>query len=226
MTAITELDNHPSIILVVDDDPSSIGVIVTYLKERGFQVVISRDGETGLQRAEYARPDLILLDITMPGIDGFETCRRLKANEHARDIPVIFMTALADTVDKIKGFEAGGADYITKPYQKEEVLVRVETHLNLRMLQKTLEDKNARLEDKNTQLQKALADVKTLSGLLPICSSCKKIRDDKGYWNQIEVYIQEHSDAFFSHGLCEPCVEKLYGNEDWYKEMRKKKNKT
>ncbi|MCP4152022.1 MAG: response regulator [bacterium] len=226
MTAITKHDNHPSIILVVDDDPPSIGVIVTHLKERGFKDVISRDGESGLKRAEYAHPDLILLDITMPGIDGLETCRRLKANEHTKDIPVVFMTALADTVDKIRGFEAGGADYITKPFQKEEVMVRVETHLSLRMLQKTLEDKNARLEEKNTQLEKALADVKTLSGLLPICSSCKNIRDDKGYWNRIEVYIEDRSDALFSHGLCEPCVEKLYGNEDWYKKKRKANKKT
>ncbi|MDM8544156.1 response regulator [Desulfococcaceae bacterium HSG7] len=225
MTAITEQDNRSSIILVVDDDPPSIGVIVTYLKDRGFQVVISQDGESGLKRAVYVRPDLILLDVTMPGIDGFETCRRLKTNENTKNIPVIFITALSDTVNKLNGFEAGGADYITKPFQKEEVLARVETNLSLRILQKTLEDKNARLEEKNTQLEKALADVKTLSGLLPICSNCKKIRDDKGYWNQIEVYIQEHSDAFFSHGLCKPCVEKLYGNEDWYKKKFRKTNK-
>jgi len=101
------------------------------------------------------------------------------------------------------------------------VLARVETHLSLRMLHKALEEQKARLEEKNIQLEEALADVKTLSGLLPICSNCKKIRDDKGYWNQIEVYIENHSDAFFSHGLCEPCVEELYGNEDWYKKKRK-----
>ncbi len=155
MTTITEQDNSSSIILVVDDDPSSLGVIVEYLKGHGFQIVISQDGESGLKRAEYARPDLILLDVTMPGIDGFETCRRLKANEHTREIPVIFLTALSDTVDKIKGFEAGGVDYITKPFQEAEVIVRIETHLRLRRMQERLESQNDRLRREITLREQA-----------------------------------------------------------------------
>ena len=145
MNVIAEPDDRASIILVVDDDPSGMGVIVTHLKEHGFQVVISRDGESGLKRAEYARPDLILLDVTMPGIDGFETCRRLKANEHTKDIPVIFLTALSDTVDKVRGFKVGGADYITKPFHVEEALSRIETHLSLRKTQQRLQEANDRL---------------------------------------------------------------------------------
>jgi len=107
--------------------------------------IIARDGETGLERAKFSRPDLILLDVLMPGMNGFETCRRLKADEATRDIPVLFMTVLSETSDKLKGFEAGGVDYVTKPIQEEEVLARVTAHLDLRNLQKRLEEKNAEL---------------------------------------------------------------------------------
>jgi len=100
------------------------------------------------------------------------------------------------------------------------VLARVETHLTLRTLQKAVDEKNARLEEKNRQLEEALANVRTLRGLLPICANCKKIRDGKGYWKQTEEYIEAHSDARFSHGICEECSEKLYGNQEWYRKKR------
>jgi signal transduction histidine kinase len=126
-------------ILVVDDNPTNLGVVTSYLKAQGFGVLIARDGKSGIARARYARPDLILLDVLMPGIDGFEMCRRLKMDEQTRGIPVIFMTALTATEDKIKGFRAGAVDYITKPLQEQEVLARVETHLRLRELNEYLE---------------------------------------------------------------------------------------
>ncbi|MCP4344317.1 MAG: response regulator [Desulfobacterales bacterium] len=159
MTAIAEQGNRPSRILVVDDDPDSLGVIVEYLKGRGFEVVISQDGESGLKRAEYALPDIILLDVTMHGIDGFETCRRLKANEHTKGIPVIFLSALSDTVDKVNGFEAGGVDYITKPFQVEEALARVATHLSLQKVRRRLQKTNERLRreiDERREAEEAL----------------------------------------------------------------------
>jgi len=155
MTEIAEFDKHFPTILVVDDDPDGLGLMADLLKMHGFRVVISRDGESGLKRAGYARPDLILLDVTMPGIDGFETCLRLKAKEHTRDIPVIFLTALSDTVDKIKGFEAGGVDYITKPFREAEVMVRIETHLRLREMQKQLKTQNERLRQEITLREQA-----------------------------------------------------------------------
>jgi two-component system, NtrC family, sensor kinase len=107
-------------ILVVDDNPTNLGVIVNYLEDCGFRLLVARDGETGLKSAQNAKPDLILLDVMMPGINGFETCRRLKEDETIADIPVIFMTALAETEDKIRGFQVGGVDYVTKPIQQEE----------------------------------------------------------------------------------------------------------
>ncbi len=133
--------NKPvSTILVVDDDPAGMGVIVEFLQTRDFRVAVSRDGESGLKRADYLRPDLILLDVNMPGIDGFETCRRLKKNKHTHDIPVIFLTAFSDTVNKVKGFEVGGVDYITKPFQVEEAFARIETQMNMRKLQRRLQE--------------------------------------------------------------------------------------
>ncbi len=139
------------------------------LKGKGYITRQVRNGKMVMPSVLSDAPDLILLDIMMPEPDGYKVCELLKAEEKTRDIPVIFISALYETVDKVRAFSIGGVDYITKPFQEEEVLARVETHLSLRMLQKALEEQKARLEDKNTKLEKALADVKTLSGLLPIC---------------------------------------------------------
>lgn len=133
-------------ILIVDDMPVNLGVVVDYLESYGFGIRIARNGETAIKRVRYAPPDLILLDILMPGIDGFETCRRLKALKAGKDIPIIFMTSLADVEDKVKGFEAGAVDYVTKPLNQEEVLARVKTHLRLRNLTLSLREKNKLLE--------------------------------------------------------------------------------
>jgi len=198
-------------ILVVDDSPDNLNVLTHMLSEQDYQVRPAISGELALKAVQKSPPDLILLDIMMaPGMDGYEVCQQLKAHEQSRGIPVIFMSALHDTINKIKAFEVGGVDYITKPFQIEEVLARVHTHLVLRNLQK-------HLEEKNTQLEEALANVKRLRGLLPICASCKKIRDDQGYWKQIEVYIENHSEALFSHGVCPECADKLYAGQPWYK---------
>ena len=134
------------IILIVDDNPTNIQVLSDLLKEYGFKVLVAKDGESCLQRLEKVRPDLILLDVLMPGIDGFETCRRLKASPGTKEIPVIFMTALADPVDKLKGLTIGAVDYITKPLQHEEAIARVNIHLQLRNLNKRLEEQNATLQ--------------------------------------------------------------------------------
>jgi diguanylate cyclase (GGDEF)-like protein/PAS domain S-box-containing protein len=142
----TEPDFMPTTILLVDDSPVNLGVIVESLEAHGYEVLVAVDGEEALQRVELARPDLVLLDVMMPGIDGFEVCRRLKEREHTRDIPVIFMTSLSGIDDKVKGLEAGAVDYVTKPLQVNEVRARVETHLKLRLLQSRLEAKNAKLK--------------------------------------------------------------------------------
>ena len=143
-----------STILIVDDIPANVGLLVDYLEDNGFRVVVAQDGVEGLKRAEFARPDLILLDVMMPGMDGFETCRRLKADDKTRDIPVIFMTALTEAGEKVNAFGVGAVDYVTKPFQIEEVLARVKTHLSLRDMRLQLEKQNAQLQQEvNVRLQ-------------------------------------------------------------------------
>ncbi len=132
-------------ILIVDDTPANVGVLVDYLEDHDFRVVVAQDGEEGIKRAQFALPDLILLDVMMPGMDGFETCRRLKASDKVKEIPVIFMTALTDACEKVNGFEAGAVDYVTKPFQIEEVLARVNAHLSLCAMRRQLEEQNTRL---------------------------------------------------------------------------------
>jgi two-component system sensor histidine kinase/response regulator len=134
------------VILIVDDNITNLKVAVENLKAHKLDVITARSGEAGLERARFARPDLILLDIDLPGIDGFEACRRIKADSATRDIPVIFMTALADVEDKVRGFAAGGVDYITKPIQVEELHARVDTHLTIRRLQQSLEERIKELD--------------------------------------------------------------------------------
>src|SRR5512136_1008178 len=140
-----DLSGH--VILIIDDDPNSLDILSRYLEECHFSILIAEDGESGLKRADYAKPDLILLDIMMPGIDGFETCRRLKEMESTRDIPVIFMTVMAETEHKVRGFEAGGVDYVTKPIQREEVVARVGVHLRIRELTTKLQKANESLRE-------------------------------------------------------------------------------
>ncbi len=140
------LDIHSQVILIIDDTPINLDIMVKFLTNHGFQVIIAQSGEKGLMLAQQAHPDLILLDVLMPGIDGFETCRQLKATESTKEIPVIFMTSLVETEKKVVGFEVGGVDYITKPFQAQEVLVRIKTHLDIRAMQKQLEAQNAQLQ--------------------------------------------------------------------------------
>jgi len=135
-------------ILIVDDEPNNLDVLRDCLTEAGFKVPVIESGETALELVEHIKPDLILLDVMMPGMDGFETCRRLKQNEATKDTPVIFITAIkTESIDKIKGFEIGAVDYITKPFQAVEVIARVNKHLTIRNLQKQLEVQNAQLQE-------------------------------------------------------------------------------
>lgn len=140
-------------ILIVDDNPTNLSVLSKALKEAGYQFRVAMDGKSAIEKVEIQQPELILLDIQMPGIDGFETCTRLKANPITHDIPIIFMTALVDTESKVKGLSLGAVDYITKPFEQEEVIARVQVHLKLRNLTKELEQKNIQLNNQNIQLQ-------------------------------------------------------------------------
>ena len=144
-------------ILIVDDSPSNLEVLCEFLRDSGFIVLVAQDGESAIHSAQFDRPDVIFLDIIMPGMDGFETCRRLKADEFTKDIPVIFMTALSQTAVVVKGFQLGAVDYIIKPAQKEIILARVTTHLTIQKLKHSLQVQNTQLQREIQQRQQAEA---------------------------------------------------------------------
>ncbi|GAB4202796.1 MAG: hypothetical protein Fur006_56590 [Coleofasciculaceae cyanobacterium] len=150
-------ESNRGTILFVDDSPTALEVLFEFLTDAGFNVLIAHNGEKAIQLAQSDCPDVIFLDIIMPGMDGFETCRRLKVNESTRDIPVIFMTALSQTAVVVKGFQLGAVDYIIKPTQKEIVLARVTTHLTLQKLKHSLQAQNAQLQQEIQQRQQAEA---------------------------------------------------------------------
>jgi signal transduction histidine kinase len=154
---INNVVTKPIFILLVDDNPNNLKVLSEAIHGHSWKVLMATDGESAIEQAEYAHPDLIILDVMMPGIDGFETCRRLKANPNTQHIPVIFMTALSDTFDKVKGLEIGAVDYITKPFQQEEVIARLKLHLKISHLTLTLEqqvdERTAELTQSLQQLQ-------------------------------------------------------------------------
>lgn len=153
----------PPRVLLIDDNRDNLRVAVAHLEAAGIETRTARDGLTGIERARAARADLILLDIQMPGLDGYATCRRLKADAELADIPVIFMTARTTVEDKVRGFDAGGVDYVTKPFEAPELLARVRTHLELRGLRQELADQNATLE---RRVAEQVADLKRLNAQL------------------------------------------------------------
>lgn len=155
---MNENNFESSTILIVDDNPTNLKVLCAAIANYGWVILVATDGESALEQAEYAQPNLILLDVMMTGINGFETCQQLKANPLTQNIPVIFMTALTDTIDKVKGLSIGAVDYITKPFQTEEVLARVKVHLKIHSLTKQLEAQKIQLADRVTERTVELSD--------------------------------------------------------------------
>jgi len=195
-------DNNCSI-LIVDDVPQDIQVIANIMQNEGYRMAFAQDGRTALKKVGEIIFDLILLDVVMPEMDGFDVCRILKESRNTMEIPVIFLTAKTEAEDIVHGFEAGAVDYVAKPFNSSELLARVRTHVELKK-------KRDREKELVSRLETALAEIKQLSGLLPICSGCKKIRDDEGYWQQLEHYFSNHSNVRFTHGVCPDCVKKIY----------------
>ncbi len=154
------IDPQKNTILIVDDNPNNIRVLFEFLHQYGFKVSVVKSGEAAIEKIPLVQPDLILLDVMMPGIDGFETCRRLKADANAKDIPVIFMTALSDIEHKVKGLQIGAVDYITKPFDFSEVLARINVHLALRSAQVQLINEVAERKQIQKQLQQTLKELK------------------------------------------------------------------
>lgn len=150
---MNESNNATEAILLVDDNPTNLQLLFETLDGRGYKLLIAKDGKTALSIARKACPNLILLDIMMPEIDGYEVCRQLKADPATEEIPVIFLSALTDTKDKVQGLDLGAVDYVTKPFQPDEVIARVNTHLTVYRLKKALDEKNIELQDANDYLE-------------------------------------------------------------------------
>lgn len=183
--------------LVVDDVTDNIRMLIEILKD-DYAIIPATNGKVAIEKATASANDLevVLLDILMPEMDGYEVCKKFKEDPKLSHIPIIFITAMSEAMDNARAFDVGGVDYITKPFNPATVKARVKSHIQY---QRTV-----------YELQDALKKVKLLSNLLPICSNCKKIRDDKGYWKQVEDYLAKHSEVRFTHSICPECCEELY----------------
>jgi len=188
-------------ILVADDDPVARHIARKMLSDWGYHVEVRNDGAAAWELLRQAdAPSLVLLDWIMPHMDGLEVCRKLRAISTPCPTYIILVTVKGQNSDIVTGLDAGANDYITKPFHREELRARIQVGERVIELQQRLVSRVQELED-------ALARVKQLSGLLPICAYCKKIRDDQHYWQQVEIYVTEHTDVQFSHGICPDCYE-------------------
>ena len=194
-------------ILIAEDDLTSQLMIKAIVAKAGYEPVVTGDGRSALEI--LGRPDapkLAVLDWMMPGMDGVEVCRKIRELKSDEPAYLILLTSRDNKADIIHGLKAGANDYIVKPYDVEELQVRIGVGRKVIELQSLLAGRIA-------ELQEAMAQIKTLRGLLPICMYCKKIRDDKQYWQQVEGYIAKHSEAQFSHGICPDCYKKYFQPE-------------
>ncbi len=238
-------NNQEVEILAVEDSLTQQLQLQNILEKNGYKVALASNGKEAIEFVEKRKPSIVITDIVMPEMNGFQLCSQIKNDERFCEIPVILLTSLSDPGDIIRGLECRANNFITKPYNEESLLCRIQyilmnRHLRTKeMAEIGLEiffrgkkhlissdrmqiidllfssfesalEKNQELLVSNKKLKEALNTVQTLKGLIPICSSCKKIRDDKGFWQQVEEYIVQHSNANFTHGICPECTKELY----------------
>jgi DNA-binding response OmpR family regulator len=201
-------------ILIAEDDPVSRRVLEATLVTWGYDVSATFDGEGAwaVLQSENA-PSLAILDVMMPGIDGLELCRRVRQLPTSTPPYLILLTAMGTKENVVRGIEAGANDYLSKPFHRDELKVRVGVGVQMLKVQKNLAE---RVE----QLEQALSQVRQLQGMLPICSYCKKIRNDQNYWQKVEGYISDHTDVEFSHGICPDCHSRVAGEIAELKQSR------
>jgi CheY-like chemotaxis protein len=201
------MENHMKI-LVTDDDPQLVLLTSSVLTRAGYEVLEARTGKEGLEMVHAHHPDLVLLDVMLPDMKGSEVCRRIKADPGLPGTFVILLSGVEVSSEfQAKGLNIGADGYIVKPISNKELVARVQAMERIKRAEDALREKEKEQEKLISKLQAALAEIKTLKGFIPICASCKKIRDDEGYWNQVEAYISKRTDAVFSHGICPDCAE-------------------
>jgi two-component system, OmpR family, response regulator VanR len=248
-------------ILIVEDSLTQGEKLKFILEEEGFKVDWRVSAELALEFLVEEIPTIIISDVMMPEMDGFELCSRVKQDERLKHIPIILLTTLSEPYDILRGLEVGADNFITKPYNREYLLSRLEyllVNLKLRLMShkrtpemgieiyfagkkhyitserlqiidllfstyEAIIQKNIELERLNKELKLANEQIKTLSGLIPICSKCKKVRNDDGYWQEVEEYVSAHTDAGFTHDIRTDCMKLLY--PDFYERKVKKEGK-
>jgi AmiR/NasT family two-component response regulator len=199
-------------VLIAEDDYLVSETIKRALKELDYELVgKTSDGVEAVEMACTVKPDVVLMDIQMPELDGLEATRQIQSR---CPMPVVVLTAHESQELVEKASEVGVSAYLIKPPKQTEIERAITIALARHDDLMACRELKAELETQKEKLEKALAEIKTLRGILPICASCKNIRDDKGYWNQIEVYIRDHSEAEFTHGICPECAKKLYPDLD------------
>jgi DNA-binding response OmpR family regulator len=194
-------------VLIAEDDATTNAILESILTKWGYQVVSAHDGEEAWEKLQQPDPPkLVVLDRMMPKMDGLEVCRKIREKDPLNLTYVIHLTTLSGKHDIVDGLRAGANDYVTKPFNNEELRARLAVGAQMVKLQVDLACRVEELKD-------ALAHIKQLQGVLPICAYCHKIRDDKEVWQKLEAYVEDHSDARFSHSYCPECLDKYYPKE-------------
>lgn len=261
MKEIEKQTNENIKIFIIEDSLTQGEKLKFILEEEGFLVDWVISAEQALDFLETEIPSIIICDVLLPQMDGFEFCSRLKTDNRWKSIPFILLTSLSEPLDILKGLESGADNFITKPYNREYLLSRIQYLLENMLLRnmtqeqtpemgieiffagkkhfitserlqildllfstyEAINQKNVELEQMNRELKIANEQIKTLSGLIPICTRCKKVRNDNGYWQEVEEYVGAHIEVDFTHGICNGCLKELY--PDFYEKKIKNQEK-
>lgn len=192
---------RPTTVLIADDDKVTLNVLNDTLTRAGYDVLTAADGDQAWKRLQQSNVQVAILDWIMPGLEGIEICRRAQKEPKLVNRYFILLTGKSKTEDLVAGLQSGASDYLRKPFDDAELLARVEVGVRFTELQR-------KLAERVEELEKALAQVKRLEGLLPICSYCKRIRNEQDYWERVDNYISQHANVRFSHNICPECYEK------------------
>ena len=198
-------------VLIVDDNPTDTLFLTRLLERTDRHIIAAKSGEEALHILKGFEFALVLLDVHLEGLSGFETAERIRADERTRHLPVIFITATSREDESVfRGYDAGAVDYLIKPIEPNLLRSKVNVFCELSAQRLVIQEQLKEIQAKNEVLNRQIEEIKTLRGLVPICARCKNVRDDSGFWQTIEAYVSDHSEAEFSHLLCPECTGVLY----------------